>query len=176
MCRVFNGLFLDDSIGPWFGFDTAHGKYEAVGSADAVVSFTSLADTAKAVARLASMPKDVVPDMVYLAGVSKSVREIAAIMETEQQQQQTAGGGEGGAGRIQVTKVPLRPFKEKTLTANVRDPAQILRFLMGEGKINHTANGFGNANELVNPEEKYWKWKTVTDLARETGGRPWRRE
>jgi hypothetical protein len=29
--RVYAGLFLEDSIGPWFGFDTKEGRYEAVG-------------------------------------------------------------------------------------------------------------------------------------------------
>lgn len=33
ICRVFCGLFLEESIGPWFGFDTREGKYESVGSA-----------------------------------------------------------------------------------------------------------------------------------------------
>lgn len=32
VCRVYAGLFLEESVGPWFGFFTKQGRYEAVGS------------------------------------------------------------------------------------------------------------------------------------------------
>lgn len=41
---------------------------------------------------------------------------------------------------------------------------------MAEGKLDFTTD---NDNELVNPDQKFWKWKTVEDYVREVGGRPW---
>ncbi|PLB54077.1 isoflavone reductase family protein [Aspergillus steynii IBT 23096] len=162
VCRVFCGLFLEDSIGPWFGFDTQNGKYESVGSSGELVSFTSLGDVGRAVAALCALPTERVPEVVHLAGDTRSVAEIAEIMK------------DGGAGSVEVTEVELQRYKDETTAEASWDPAAYLRFLMGEGRINHTSKGLGNANELVNPGEKLWEWKSLGDLAKETGGRPWK--
>jgi hypothetical protein len=45
---------------------------------------------------------------------------------------------------------------------------------MGEKKINHSAGALGDDNELVNPNGELWKWENLTDLARGTGGKPWK--
>jgi hypothetical protein len=42
VCRVFIGLIREDSIGPWFGYDTTNSIYEAVGSSDVGISLTGL--------------------------------------------------------------------------------------------------------------------------------------
>lgn len=162
ICRVFIGLFLEDSVGPWFGFDTKRGRYESVGPKGTPVSFTALGDVGRAVARLAGLKPEDVPEEVHIAGDTVSMGGVAEVM------------GEAGAGKIVVTEVDFGAFKKKTVEeGGTEDPSQYLRFLMGEGKIDHSDGGIGNDNELVNPEEKYWRWRTVSDLARETGGRPW---
>ncbi|KAI9038309.1 isoflavone reductase family protein [Aspergillus affinis] len=162
VCRVFCGLFLEDSIGPWFGFDTKNGRYESVGSAGSLVSFTSLDDVGRAVASLCSLPKERIPEVAHLAGDTRSIAGIAEIMRG------------AGAGRLEVTEIPLQKYKEKTTAEVSWDPADYLRFLMGENRINHTSTGLGNANKLVNPEEKQWRWTSLRDLAKETEGRPWK--
>lgn len=107
------------------------------------------------------MDKDQVPESVHVGGDTLSFSEIARVME------------EAGAGKIEVTEVDLHEHKQKALIADTADPAKYLRFLMGENKINHTVRGLGCDNELLNPGEKRWQWKTMKDLARETGGKPW---
>lgn len=162
ICRVFCGLFLEDSIGPWFGLDTKHGKYESVGPASSPVSFTALGDVGRVVAQLASRPVDQIPETVHIGGDTKSVADIAKIME------------QAGAGGIRVKEVDIQEYKSGAMNFTTStDPAMFLRFLMGERKIQHTEEGVGNDNESVNPGEKVWKWKTVEDLAKETKGRPW---
>ncbi|GLA69227.1 hypothetical protein AtubIFM55763_008410 [Aspergillus tubingensis] len=167
ICRVFCGLFLEDSIGPWFGFDTKRGRYECVGSSEVKVSFTSLGDVGRCVAALASLGTDEVPEVVHVAGDSRSVGEIAEVM------------GEFGGGEIEVVEVALEGYKREVLEGMKEswDPAPYLRFLMGEGKIMHTARdgggGLGDDRELVNPGERLWKWETLRDLARREAGRPW---
>ncbi|KDQ52019.1 hypothetical protein JAAARDRAFT_40622 [Jaapia argillacea MUCL 33604] len=49
---VYCGLFLEDSIGPWFGFDTASHLYTSVGPSSTYFTLTSKADVAKSLAVL----------------------------------------------------------------------------------------------------------------------------
>lgn len=161
VCRVFIGLFLEDSIGPWFGFDTKTGMYESVGSASSPVSYTSLEDVGKVVAKLATMPTGKIPEQVHVDGDTTSVRGIASTMKS------------AGAGDIEITEVDLEQFKNVVLQKVTEDPSQCLRFLMGEGKVNHTLDDFDNYNELVNPAQTEWEWKKMVDLAKETRGKPW---
>lgn len=162
ICRVFAGVFLEDSIGPWFGFKTKDGKYECIGSSQSPVSFTSLDDVGKTVASLAALPVEKIPDTVHLAGDTRSFAEIAATME------------EAGAGKIEMTEIDLQKYKEETTLQPSWEPSNFLRFLMGEGKINHTALGLGNRNELMNPNQKSWRWVTLSDLAKTEKGQPWK--
>ncbi|KHN97510.1 isoflavone reductase family protein [Metarhizium album ARSEF 1941] len=160
LCRVYAGLLLEDSVGPWFGFDTKRGRYEAVGSPSQRTSYTSKSDVGRALANLASLPAGEVPAEVYLSGDSKSFQEIADIMKAH------------GAGDVDVTSVPLAPYKAEVLTNPSPTPERYLRFLMGEGKIDHSEQGLGSQTDVVlrgGPIE----WTQVKDLAAETGGKPW---
>lgn len=162
--RVFAGLFLDDSLGPWFGFDNENKKYEAIGSSSAKISFTGKHDVGRAVATLATMPLEKIPDDVRLSGSVGSFESIAKIM------------GAAGAGDIKISVLDLQKFKTEAIIEDTLDPLKYLRFLMGEGKINHDKDGLGNDNEVVNPGEKNWKWKTLEDMAKELKGKDAGRE
>ena len=155
---------MEDSIGPWFGFDTRGGRYESVGSSAERVSFTGLGDVGRVVAGLCRLfaAEGEVPDVVHVAGDTKCVADVARVMERE------------GGGPIEVTQAALGEYKERVTSVVGSDPAAYLRFLMGEGKINQSPAGLGCDNDLVNPEERVWKWKSLEELARETRGRPWR--
>ncbi|EXA45740.1 hypothetical protein FOQG_09304 [Fusarium oxysporum f. sp. raphani 54005] len=161
ICRVYAGLFLEDSIGPWFGFDTKRGKYEAVGDPAQKTSYTSMYDVGKALAILASQPVGAIPPEVHLSGDNKSMTEIAEIMEAN------------GAGRIQVTSVPLGSYKASVLAKPSPTPERYLRFLMGEGKIQHSSDGIGNQNDIVQVTGGLSTWMSMSQLAKDTGGRPW---
>ena len=161
ICRVFAGLFLEDSIGPWFGFNTKDGVYECFGGKDVPVSYTSLDDVGKAVGQLLQMTPEHVPDQVHLSGDVKSFAQIATLM------------GKESRSEIKVVEKGLAASREQELKSPRPDPSGCLRFLMGEGKINHSANAMGCDNELVNQNESRWKWKTLAEEAKATGGRPW---
>ncbi|KAF9887640.1 hypothetical protein FE257_009733 [Aspergillus nanangensis] len=162
VCRVFCGLFLEDSIGPWFGFDTKHGRYESVGPSKSPVSFTALNDVGKTVASLSALPEASIPEQVHVAGDTRSMAEISEIM--------AAAGG----GNIEVTELELKKYKDETTLRLSKDPAAFLRFLMGEGNINHTQGGLGNDNDLVNRDQHLWKWETLSGLSVDSHGRPWK--
>lgn len=162
LCRVYTGLFLEESIGPWFGFYTKKGKYEIVGSSDSKTAYTSLKDVGLAMASLAAMSVESVPEEVRLAGDNISPEEIARIMQ------------EAGAGRIELTSIPLTEYKFQVVNnAESKGTADFIRFIMGEGKGDHGLTGLGNSNDIVNEGESIWVWKKIRDLAAETSGRPW---
>ncbi|KAM0573557.1 hypothetical protein ACHAP9_001995 [Verticillium nonalfalfae] len=158
VCRVFPGLFLEDSIGPWFGFHTKLNRYEAVGSPDEATSYTSMHDVGRALAALAVLPPAEVPEKVHLAGDTKSVAEIARIMEEASEDQKP----------IEVSTVDLNPYKANLLANPEPTPEKYLRFLMGEGLIKHTAGGLGNDNSIIEGDGGFGKWKSLKDLALET--------
>ncbi|KAF3910370.1 hypothetical protein ABW20_dc0100751 [Dactylellina cionopaga] len=159
ICRIFPGLFMEHSIGPWYGLNTKEGRYEFVGSGDTLISFTSIPDVGKAVASaLANIPIESFPDKLYISGDAVSLKQIAGLMKS------------AGAGDIQVSLLDLAEYKQDTLAAPGLDPASYLRFLMAEGKIDNKSQ---NDNELVNPGETLWRWKKMSDHAQETKGRPW---
>lgn len=53
-------------------------------------------------------------------------------------------------------------FRDTTLT-------MICRFVMSSGQVDFTKD---NHDELINPGQSLWTWKTIADYAKETKGRP----
>jgi len=157
VCQVYCGLFMEHSFGPWFGYNTKKGVYESIGSSTTKSAFTALDDVGKAVASLARLPPSEIPDNVRLVGSNISFKEVAEIMSSI-------------SGKpIETKEVELGPFKEKTTQKTEGDPASFIRFVMGEGNMDFSKN----ENEIVNPGQKLWKWKTVQEYAKEVGGLPW---
>lgn len=167
ICQLFTGLFLHSGIGPWFGFHTSKNVYQAFGSLDQSVSYTDLGDVANVIGLLAKevLAGHKVPQILRIAGTHSSVRRTAEIMER------------AGAGAIELRSVELERFKDKALGRpyDERDAIVCVRFLMGDGRIDYrqeSEGGLGNDNDIVNPGQKYFEWKTMDHLARETRGRP----
>ncbi|KAH9203551.1 isoflavone reductase family protein [Leptodontidium sp. 2 PMI_412] len=160
VCLVFIGLFLELSFGPWFGFDTKNARYTCVGSATTPASYTSMADTGKIVAALASLPYGKVPEFARFGGDTISCAEIAKVMK------------DNGGPEIQIEELDLGEFKKRVLEENGLMPAEHIRFVMGEGGIDHRVEGMGSDVDLVNEGEKRWKWKRVGNYAAEVKGRP----
>lgn len=161
VCRVYNGLFLEDSIGPWFGMDIKHRTFESIGTADVAISFTALGDVGNVVAQLARMPYEEIPQQLHISGDTLTMRQVAKAMEA------------AGSSPLTMREVDPHSYKKAAVEENSADPMKYLRFLMGEGRINHTTSGLGIENELVNPEQRIWKWKTVVQYAEEVKGQPW---
>ncbi|OAG41164.1 hypothetical protein AYO21_04544 [Fonsecaea monophora] len=182
VCRIFNGLFLHSGVGPWYGFHTAKDVYRAVGSLDQHVSFTDIGDIARVLCLLAerTMRGVPVPSQLRIAGTNASFRDIARLM--------TAAGAGAGAGaspgvgmgekkEIELKSVELEAFRNRVLNRQYEDrgPIVCLRFIMGDGRADYRTTeegGLGNDNDLVNPDQRHFVWKTMRDLAVETKGRP----
>lgn len=166
-CQLFVGLFLHTGIGPWYGLHTSKNVYQTIGSLDQSVSYTDLGDVAKVIGLLAkeAFAGHKVPQILRIAGTHSSVRRAAETM------------GRAGAGAIELRSVELERFKTKALSRpyDERDAIVCVRFLMADGRLDYrqqNEGGLGNDNEIVNPGQKYFEWKTMDHLARETRGRP----
>ncbi len=159
-----------------FRFEDAH--FEAVGSKDQKASYTSMDDVGRIITVLSTMSSDElanVPETVRFSGTSASMSEIAEMMTKAQQQRR------GMQREIRTTSVPLPEYKQNIIEKNRTDQLRLsatydyLRFLIGDGSIdyrNKSAGGLGNDNELMNPRQTKFKWKTMQQFASETNGRP----
>lgn len=154
---------------------------------------TSKADIGRALAELSLLalsPETAsrVPDDVHIAGTHASVEDVRDIVQRVRDE----------LGVEPRSKIVLKTEDLETVRAQVRelvlkDPtvppmghlkcvvlvyifymvaelgSEYGRILIAEGKMDSSAE---NQNELVNPDQKIWKWKTVEDYIREVGGRP----
>ena len=78
--RISIDLFLEDSIGWWFGFDTKKGVYGAVGSAEKKASFTIVDDVGKVLAEMSVEELEQVLDQLHISRASASMSEVVKLM------------------------------------------------------------------------------------------------
>ncbi|EED84085.1 predicted protein [Postia placenta Mad-698-R] len=157
------GMFIEYVLIPWFGFDATNLTFAFAGSPDSKITVTSKVDIARATARLSllALSQDTaVPfeGVIRVAGQHVSYRQIADAVERVR--------GEFGIEPKKVTLkiTDLGPYKATTREEEIRtgtpDLNKLIKILIGEGKVDYSRN---NHNELVNPGEKLWKWKSVED-------------
>jgi hypothetical protein len=168
VCAVYCGLFMESrcspywiqltsSFGPWFGMNTKKGIWEPIGSKNTPAAFTALADIGKGIAALARLPPSEIPDHVRMVGSNISFKEASEAMTAVSR------------NPIEIKEIELEPFKKETTKKSEGDPAAFIRFVMGEGKLDFSEN----ENEVFNPGEKVFKWKTLQEYAKEVDGKPW---
>ncbi|KAH9921169.1 uncharacterized protein B0H18DRAFT_1022280 [Fomitopsis serialis] len=158
-------------IGPWLGFDTANLTYTSVGSPDAKTATTAKADIGRALAELTLLslnPETAasVPDDVHIAGSNVSYRQVRDVVQKIRDEL-----GVEPKGEIKVQGTDLAAFREKLRKEQLEKPKSgpidHIKILIGEGKMDFSQND----DELVNPGESIWKWKTVEDIVREKDGK-----
>ncbi|KAL5532534.1 hypothetical protein ACEPAF_4308 [Sanghuangporus sanghuang] len=170
---VYAGLFLEDSLNPRFGFDISARKITILGPPSSKITFTSRRDIARSVAQLAILAmvspaslQDNVPSHVRIAGCTRSVEEIAqALNKSLSQGKKPPETGEGmGVALVQEDiSEAIKNLKEVSEAGNVGSPASYIRVLMGGGKLDFSQD---NSNQLVNPNERLWKWNTIEETVR----------
>jgi len=174
---LYIGLFVEyvgypykDTFGPsgWFGFDIGNKIFTAVGSPTARVAFTSKADIGRTLAQLSILSMSpttasTVPEHVRICGTLKSMDEIRLAMEKESGA--TINGRTLELGKFKNELKAAFLGGEATLNLS---PSQHICILMGEGKLDWSLE---NHNNLVNPHESIWKWKTMEEFAKATKGK-----
>jgi len=145
----YTGEFLEYGIklGSLIGLDFKGRKFEAVGSPTPKTSLTSLGDIGRVVARsviLAVQDPSSVPDIVRSSGDAYSVQDFADLV--------TKLTGD----KTEVTTIDAAEYRSKLTSDNLNHFLAWLRVSVGNGWVDFSKV---NENELVNPDEKYWKWE-----------------
>ncbi|EME79427.1 uncharacterized protein MYCFIDRAFT_212219 [Pseudocercospora fijiensis CIRAD86] len=166
VCQVFPGIFLEDVLGPWLELievtSTTETRFISVGSRHTPISCTSVIDIGRSVVQLCLLPPSQIPDIIHLAGTTNSIAQMAETIGRERGDQ------------MKVVELSLSDYKASVLVSNPSNEAEYLKFVIGEGKVNHGKGGLWNGNELVNPRESRWKWKTFEEFVKESDGTPWK--
>ncbi|KAG8881603.1 hypothetical protein FRB97_009356 [Tulasnella sp. 331] len=154
--KLYIGMFTEIIFSPFFGLDNKSGVYTSLGlgTSDKKVAITSTADIGAAIARLSTLavadPQSV-PDDVRISGDNKSWNELADIV------------GRATGKTIKVVEEPVEGADDKD-GEDLPALARLLRLNFARGAVDFSKD---NDNELVNPGQKYWTWKTTEVYARD---------
>ncbi|KAG9019440.1 hypothetical protein FRB90_002263 [Tulasnella sp. 427] len=156
---VYSGQFLEYlfGAGALSGLDTINRIYTAAGDPNNKFSVTSTTDIGSALVKLSILATEnpaSVPDQVRLSGDAVSIAELAQIVGKER------------AETIEVKTTDAAEMKRK-FSENPADLLSLIKYVFGSGLMDFSRE---NNNELVNPGEAFWKWKSVTDAVRENKG------
>ncbi|RPD55669.1 NAD-P-binding protein [Lentinus tigrinus ALCF2SS1-7] len=155
---VYTGIFLQLALAGVIGIDIEKNTFTSYGSPSQKVTLSSLSDIGKALARLSILAIDPatsakVPDELRIASDTLSFEEVRDVVARVK-----------GVEKGKIVSEDLVAKKEG-LKGTQSAPGAILsyiRVLIGEGKLDFS----DNSNELINPGESLWKWRTVEDQLR----------
>ncbi|KAH9890570.1 NAD(P)-binding protein [Cubamyces lactineus] len=155
---LYATLFLEFAI-TVLGIDVERNTYTSYVSPTHKFSTTAMADIGRAVARLSILALDpstasAVPDEVQIAGTTTTYEEIRDVMA------RVRGVPRGD---IEVRDVGELEEDIRRSEPGSKTFYEYMKVVIGEGKVDFSAN---NANELVNPGAKFWRWTTVEDYVR----------
>ncbi|KAL6299991.1 hypothetical protein BKA93DRAFT_803954 [Sparassis latifolia] len=150
------------------GFD--HNTYTSLGTRDKKITFTSKADIGRALAELSILVLTPaisarVPDQIRISGSAISFTDARDIVQRVRREF-------GNISEVSLKGVDLETTRkgvQESLANNSNFSPQaipLLHLTLNEGQIDFSDND----NELVNPNQSVWKWKTVEDLTRERKG------
>ncbi|KAI0690293.1 hypothetical protein C8T65DRAFT_745886 [Cerioporus squamosus] len=152
LVQLVVGMFLGWLFTPGLGIDIENNVYTPLGSASNRIATTAEEDIARSIAQLAILSLDpatasTVPTNLRIAGQNVNYEEIRDAVS-------------------RVKGVPKGEIKSKSLEEfvnNLKAEPDRERPRLHLGKMDFSRE---NANELVNPGESLWKWKTVEDQLR----------
>lgn len=159
--NLYVGLFLEDTfgLGETLGLDIKNGVYTSFGPAETPISFNSREDISSSIVRisvLAAADPNSVPDFTRINGSAASYNQLAALV------------GKARGTEIQVVEVDDAEAKKLLSTGDHWTRFwRALRYGYGHGLTDFTKD---NQNEILNPGQKYWKWKTMEEWVGETKG------
>ncbi|KAH9858412.1 NmrA-like family-domain-containing protein [Lenzites betulinus] len=155
---LYSSIFVEILLGPYLGFDLQNNVFTPYGPASQKFATTSKADIGRATASLSLLALDPktaasVPDLVRIAGsivTFEDVRDIFARVK---------GVPKGEIQSVDIEAAIARLRSEKGHAGNLLD---YIRVALGKNWADFSEND----NELVNPGQKAWKWKTLEDQIR----------
>ncbi|TBU38960.1 hypothetical protein BD309DRAFT_873284, partial [Dichomitus squalens] len=138
------------------GIDADNNIFSPLGPGTLRFATTAESDIGRSIARLSILALDpkiaaAVPDVPHIAGHNVSYEEIRDIVARVR-----------GVPKGEIKSEDLKAFKENLSKNPSTHIMNYARVVIGENKLNYTQND----NELVNPGQQLWKWKTIEDYLR----------
>ncbi|RPD57576.1 NAD(P)-binding protein [Lentinus tigrinus ALCF2SS1-7] len=154
---LFNGNFAGWFFIPALGIDIEKNIYSPLGPGSLRIAVTAEDDIARSIARLAILSLDpttasTVPTYVRITGQNVSYEEIRDTVARVK-----------GVPKGEIKTYDLDEYKKNLQAKPSTFIMDYVRVLTGERKVDWTDD---NANELVNPGQSLWRWKTVEDFLR----------
>ncbi|KAM5534545.1 hypothetical protein V8D89_011749 [Ganoderma adspersum] len=157
--ELVSGMFHGWVFRPDLGIDVAKNVYTPLGPGTLRFATTGESDIGRSIARLAILSLDpattaAVPSRLRITGHNVSYDEIRDIVA------RVKGVPKGTikSGDVRAAKDNLR----KHPSDNIMD---YINVLVGEGKGDYADN---NSNELVNPGQRFWMWRSIEEELRGT--------
>ncbi|THH05095.1 hypothetical protein EW146_g9997 [Bondarzewia mesenterica] len=165
---LYVGLFMEQailslveqpiSVTP-VGFDNKHKIYTSVGSPTQNFTLTSKEDIGRALIAIsirAMSPSEDIPDHLRIAGDTVSFEDVRDTVKRHTGVDVDLRSEDLGHYRSQL--------KERWERGDPQRPSAYIRAIMGESKLNFSES---NDNELINPDQRIWKWKTLDEYVRD---------
>ncbi|KFZ05131.1 hypothetical protein V501_08651 [Pseudogymnoascus sp. VKM F-4519 (FW-2642)] len=185
------------AFGPWHGFDPETRTFVVAGTGHEPITTSSKLDIGSAVARICHLvlstedTKDKPPtqplagkDYIRIAGHSITPYEVIKIIHAHgETENKTSGDDRSKDWKVDaLTTEEMRAKFQSTMKLVVMDdvaraalgPEFDIEFAneiagrvfraMGDGSLHFKTND----NELLNPGQKYWKWRSVSNFERDT--------
>ncbi|TFK80642.1 hypothetical protein K466DRAFT_558868 [Polyporus arcularius HHB13444] len=154
---LVTGIFLNWLFQPGLGIDVEKNVYTSLGPASNRIATTAGDDIGRSVARLAVLSLDpatasTVPTDLRIAGQNVSYEEIRDAVARVK-----------GVPKGEIRSKSLEEFNSNLKAHPTGNVLDYIWVLIGQGKLDFSRE---NANELVNPGQSLWKWKTVEDQLR----------
>ncbi|KAI1795638.1 hypothetical protein LXA43DRAFT_1090797 [Ganoderma leucocontextum] len=154
--ELMTGIFQGWVMKPDLGIDVDENVYTPLGPGTLRFATTGEDDIGRSLAHLSILalnPATVatVPDRVRIAGHNVSYEEVRDIVARVK----GVPTGAVRSGNLKATKDNL----SKHPTDNI---LEYIMVVIGEGKVDFS----DNANELVNPGQRFWKWRSIEDELR----------
>ncbi|TFK77937.1 hypothetical protein K466DRAFT_668576 [Polyporus arcularius HHB13444] len=158
--QLVTGMFHGWLLIPDLGIDIEKNVYTSLGPASNRIATTAEDDIGRSIAQLAVLSLDpatasTVPTNLRIAGENVSYEEIRDAVSRVK-----------GVPKGELKSKSLEEFNNNLKVDTTANALQYIWVLVGQGKTDFSNE---NANELVNPGQSLWKWKTVEDYLRGSG-------
>ncbi|KAI0675930.1 hypothetical protein C8Q78DRAFT_1074896 [Trametes maxima] len=153
---VFTPVWMEFAISPVLGIDVEKNTYTCYGLPSQRFSTASIADVGRSIVRLAILASDSdttskVPDELRIAGSTISYEDVRDIVARVK-----------GLPKGKIVSEDLERFKPDILQETDKNYGHYIRVVIGEGKADFSSD---NVDDLVDPNETFWRWKSVEQLA-----------
>lgn len=153
LVNVYNGAFFDDiylkEVIDHVGANLEAGTFEVVDDLNHPLSITASKDVANAIASVATMESDAIPDDLYIQGDTTTLKEIVEKWEKAHNRELKKNVVSRDDALAKALQVWSQGF----------NPANFVYYLSSVVSLEPDVVNLTNIdNELVNPGGKFWEW------------------